>query len=231
MLGNRAAEAEFEPVRRAVENAPIATDRPFERTLPGLIERLDDIDLEVLALGERQRFADDARLVPGRRPRALAHAPRARPAEFTDEDVLAGNGGRDPRVDRGDVGGRKRGRDRKILPVRQNMDRDEIDGVAHVAIAQPVFPDVGVGDRLCHLRLDLADGGHEIGRRHLPAQQHFVADDDGADDVGIFLGERGVVAICRRFLSALLESQTPCSTFSPCRRALARTLSAPSSIE
>src|SRR4029077_5429308 len=71
MLGNRAAEAEFEPVRRAVENAPVATDRPFERTLPGLIERLDDIDLEVLALGESQRFADDARLVPGRRPRAL----------------------------------------------------------------------------------------------------------------------------------------------------------------
>ena len=60
----------------------------------------------------------------------------------------------------------------------------------HVGIAQPVFPDVGVGDRLCHLRLDLADGGHEVRRRHLPAQQHLVADNDGADDVGIFLGER-----------------------------------------
>ena len=48
-------------------------------------------------------------------------------------------------------------RDRKILPVRQDMDGDEIDRVLQVAIAQPVFPHVGIGDRLGNLRFDLAN--------------------------------------------------------------------------
>ena len=69
------------------------------------------------------------------------------------------------------------------------MNGDEIDGVLQVAVAQPEFPDVGIGDRHRHLRLDLADDGAEVGRRQLAAQQHFIADDDGANDVGIFLGE------------------------------------------
>ena len=57
-------------------------------------------------------------------------------------------------------------------------------------IAQPKLPHVGIGDRHRHLRLDLADVGDEVGRRHFAAQQDFVADDHGGDDVGISFGKR-----------------------------------------
>ena len=54
------------------------------------------------------------------------------------------------------IGGGARG-DREVLPVRQDVDGDEIHRVASVAIAQPELPDVGVGHRHRHLRLHAAD--------------------------------------------------------------------------
>ncbi len=81
-------------------------------------------------------------------------------------------------------------RQRKILPIGQDMDGDEIDRVLQVGIAQPELPNVGIGDRLGDLGFDLADDGAEIGRRHFAAQQHFVADDHRADDVRVLFGER-----------------------------------------
>ena len=87
------------------------------------------------------------------------------------------------------MGGGQRRRQRKILPVRQDMDGDEIDRILQVGIAQPVFPNVGIGDGLRHLRLDLADQAGEVGVRQIAAQQHFVADDDRGNDVGKLFGE------------------------------------------
>ncbi len=69
------------------------------------------------------------------------------------------------------------------------MNGNEIDVVLQIAMAQPEFPDVGISDRHRYLRLHLANDGAEIGRRQLAAQQHFIADNHGANDVGIFLGE------------------------------------------
>ena len=68
--------------------------------------------------------------------------------------------------------------DREVLPIGQDVDGDEIDRVIDFAVAQPVFPDVGIGDGNRDLRLDRADVGGEIGGRHLAAQQHLVADHD-----------------------------------------------------
>ena len=48
---------------------------------------------------------------------------------------------------------------------------------------------------------------------------------------GNSLGEAIGVAICRRFFSGMLESHTPCITFSPWRRALSGHLSSAVSIE
>ena len=79
---------------------------------------------------------------------------------------------------------------RKILPIGQDMDGDEIDRVLQVGIAQPELPDVGVSHRLGDLRFDLADDGAEIGRRHFAAQQNFIADDHRADDVRVLFGQR-----------------------------------------
>ena len=87
------------------------------------------------------------------------------------------------------MGGSQRRRQRKILPVRQDMDGDEIDRILQVGVAQPVFPNVGIGDGLRHLRLDLADQAGEVGFRQIAAQQHFVADDDRGNHVGKLFGK------------------------------------------
>ena len=233
MIGDRSVETEFRRAGRTVDDAPIAADRAFERAFPGLIEGLDDVDPEIFALRQRHRFDDGARLVRRRRPRAFAHAAGARPAELADDDLLVRERRR-PRCLRmaADMGGGARRRNRKVLPIRQDMDGDEIDRVLHVRIAQPKLPDVGIGDRHRHLRLDLADVADEVGRRHFAAQQHFVADDHGGDDVRILLWP---ARRWSRFAGAVFagspETHTPCRTFSPCRRALSSTSSRPSSTE
>ncbi len=89
-----------------------------------------------------------------------------------------------------DMGGGQRSRQRKVLPVWQNMNGDEIDRVLQVGIAQPIFPDIGIGDRHRHLRFDFADQRRKVGDRQIAAQQHFVADDDRGDDIGKSFGER-----------------------------------------
>ena len=167
---------------------PIAADGAFKRALPRLVKRLDDIKPNSLALGRRQSFDDGDRLVRSRRPRAFAHPAGARPAELADDDLLVGKGRGDPVADGDEVRRRARRRYRKVLPIGQDVDGDEIDRALHVRIAQPKFPHVGIGDRHRHLRLDFANDGDEVCRRHFAAQQHFVADDDRRDDVRIVLG-------------------------------------------
>ena len=70
--------------------------------------------------------------------------------------------------------------DRKVFPVRQDVDGDEVDRLVDFAVLQPVFPDVGVGHgNTRDLRLHQANIGGEVGGRHLAPQQHFIADNDG----------------------------------------------------
>ena len=173
-----------------IDQAPIAADGAFELALPRLVIGLDQIDAKTFALGEIENLRDHAGLVGARRQRALAHPPRTRPAGFADQDFLARKCHRHPLADRIDMGGGEFRAHRDVFPIRQDMNRDEIDGVIDLAVAQPVFPDVGVGDGNRHLRLDRADVGRKIGRRHLAAQQHLVADHQCGDRAGIFLGER-----------------------------------------
>ncbi len=51
------------------------------------------------------------------------------------------------------MGGGIFGADREVLPIGQDVNGDEIDGVIDLAVAQPVFPDIGVGDGNGNLRL------------------------------------------------------------------------------
>ena len=44
------------------------------------------------------------------------------------------------------MGGGVFGADRKVLPIGQDVDGDEIDRVIDFAVAQPEFPDIGIGD-------------------------------------------------------------------------------------
>ena len=73
-----------------------------------------------------------------------------------------------------------------------------------------------------HPRLHRADGGGEIVRRHIAAQQHLIADDQRADrcrDSGWRAPPPSRSAA--RFLSGLARQPEPCMTFRPWRAAIA----------
>jgi hypothetical protein len=70
------------------------------------------------------------------------------------------------------------------------MDGDEIDGIGNVAVAQPEFPYIGVSNGHADARLDRADRPREVGCRHVAAQKHLVADDDGTDGFRVLVRER-----------------------------------------
>src|SRR5215510_14487758 len=112
----------------------MASDRALKSTLPGLIKRLNDINVEILALAQRQHILNNARLVCRRRKRTFTHPARTRPANFTKENFLPQKRSRYLATDLFVMGHRVLCGDREILPIRQNMDCDEIDGVRHVAI-------------------------------------------------------------------------------------------------
>ena len=101
------------------------------------------------------------------------------------------------------------------------MDGDEIGGRGDVAVAQPEFPHIGIGHRHLHPRLHRADGVGKVGRRHVAAQQHLVADHQGADRVRIAVGEldRGLDLQpgCWRDCST---ARSPCNTLRPCLAAI-----------
>src|SRR6185437_1196292 len=105
MIGHRLAPDEFRRPRGVVKQTPMAAHGTFKRALPRLIERLDHIDAEIVAFGERQYILNHTRLVGRRRLRALAHTTGARPADLPDDYFLTGKGGYQLAVDRVDMGG------------------------------------------------------------------------------------------------------------------------------
>src|SRR6202040_3659226 len=98
------------------------------------VEGFDDVDVDIVALGQRQHVLDHPRFVGGRRQRPFPHAPGARPADLADDDLLAGEGGGDLAADGSDMrAGGARGYG-KVLPIWQNVDGDEVDRRGDVAV-------------------------------------------------------------------------------------------------
>ena len=58
VIGDNATETEFRRLRRAVEYAPIAPGRAFQRPFPRLVEGLNDIDAEILPPREFKRLGE-----------------------------------------------------------------------------------------------------------------------------------------------------------------------------
>src|SRR6476469_7182218 len=129
MIGHCLAAGEFWRARRGIEEPPMTANRPLKSALPGLVEGFDDVHVEILTLAQCKHILDDARLVRPRRERAFAHATGAWPTNLADQDLLA-------RKIRGhlaaeflNMGELVGGGNRKILPIRQNMYRDKVNGV------------------------------------------------------------------------------------------------------
>ena len=113
------------------------------------------------------------------------------------------------------MGGGKLGADREVLPIRQDVDGDEIDRFIDFAVAQPVFPDIGIGD---------GNGTWDLTERMVATRSAVVISPRNntslptTTDVmtpGNSLTRRTTVEIWARFLSRSLPSQIPWMTFRP----------------
>ena len=173
-----------------VEQPPVTADRSFPAALPRLVIGLEKIDAKIVLSRPLENLGNETRLIDAGSQRAVAHPPMAWPAGFADQNLLAGKGCRHLLANVIDMRGRIFGARRNVLPIRQEMGGDEIDILAHFAVTQPEFPDIGVGHRHVHARFDRADDLPQVGDGHLAAQQHFAADDDRGDRAGMILHQR-----------------------------------------
>ncbi len=85
MVRHRLAPGKLLPARHVIEQSPMAADSPFQRALPGLVERLDHVDTEVLLPAALQHVGDNTRLIRRRRERPRAHAPGAWPTRLASD--------------------------------------------------------------------------------------------------------------------------------------------------
>ena len=175
----------------AVEQAPIASHRAFPPALPRLVIGLEQIDAKIFPSGPIENLGNKACLIDaGRqeRPRASARysaSPFRRSGSPCRERPPPPASGC-----RSTCAAASSARRRNVLPIGQEMNGDEIDIGADFPVAQPEFPDVGVGHGNIHARLDRADDFPQVGHDHLAAQQHFAADDDRRHRAGMVLDQR-----------------------------------------
>ena len=184
LVHDRAGPGEFR-FAGGVENAPIGSDAAFEE-FPGLIDRLDDVVFHADRFGAGDEVAQHRGLFERAGFGVAQIVAGARPAEFGDDDALAGEFLAqqaieiDRLIHRLLVG--------EVFPIGQDVGGDEIDGGAEFGIVAPDVPDFACGDgnvdRLLH-PLDQLDQVFDL---LLAAVDGFVADDD-AVDVAVALGE------------------------------------------
>ncbi|CEG08012.1 hypothetical protein BN961_01420 [Afipia felis] len=191
MVGDRLARHIFRLPGFVAEQAPIAADGALELALPGLVIGLDQVDAEFLRFRQSENLRHHECLIGKRGERAVAHAAGAWPAGFADQDFLVGKRHRHAFANLVDMARRVFRAHRKIFPVRQDVNGDEIDRIINLAVAQPEFPHVRVGDRhVFNAGFNVANRRNQIGCGHLAAQQHLVADHQRLDRSGITLRQR-----------------------------------------
>src|SRR5262249_30689222 len=128
----------------SVEQPPMAANGSLPATLPPRVVGFKQIDAKVLPFGAIENLADETHLIDARRQRTIAHSPAACPAGLADQHVLARKGSGHSSADVVDIGGSLFGANRKVLPVWQDVDGDEIELVCNLPVTQPKFPDVGI---------------------------------------------------------------------------------------
>ena len=131
------------------------------------------------AWARTRNSTDELGLVRGRRVGAHAAVALARPADLADHDLLV----RELLLDLGQSieGVVERVVHRQAFPVRQQVDRDEVDVGRQFRIAQPDVPGLRGRDRLAGAPLDFPDLEDQVSRRERAVQDLLVADDDPFD--------------------------------------------------
>ena len=188
-LDDRALPGEFRAGLGVVQ-APVPADRAFVGNLPRLVEGLDHVEVEPSPRREHGELAQVPRLLQTAGLGRSARPARAWPARLTDEQRLAGKFALQLRVQPVHVRDDVIDPHRVVVPVRQDVHRDEVDVAGQRLVVDPAAPDVGVGDRHVRRRGDAPDQHRELRSGQFVSQQHFVTDDDAADRVALLAYER-----------------------------------------
>src|SRR5262249_30093600 len=126
-----------------------------------------------------EELADELRLRHGRRDRGADAVAAARPADLADHDAFPGKRASQLVVARERVVDRMLRR--PALPVRQQVDRDEVDLPRELRMAKPDVPRLGGRDWQAKLLLDALQLLDELGHLQIAAQDRFVPDDHSID--------------------------------------------------
>ena len=174
-FGHRILPGEFR-LAVSVVQAPIGADDAFLADLPGLVERLDDVVVELVDARDIHPFADEARLVDERRLGGAHLLAGTRPAHLGDDNRLVGIelaqlGVALQRVLDGHL-------DRHAFPVGQQLHGDEIDSLDQLGMLVPDVPGLRRGDAHRGVHLHLTDEIDHLRHGHFGAQQRLVADND-----------------------------------------------------
>ena len=172
-----------------VEDPPVAAHGAFLTPLPGLVEALDEVVVQVVVSRSLAELAHEARLVDSAGHGRIPLAAFAGPAGLSDQHVLAIEHLAHALGRAGDVVDGGVDAHRVILPVRQDVDGDERDMPGQLGVLAPELPDISVGHGHIDGTAYLIDVFGHLLRRLLTAQQHLVAHHDAADGIGVLTGQ------------------------------------------
>ena len=170
-----------------IKQPPVTAHCTFTGTLPRLVEGFDQVVFPAVLFGQGDKATNEFGFVDAARQGGFALAAFAGPAGFADQDVfiefaaefLAHLGNVvDGLVDPGRV----------VFPIRQQVDGQKVYCRCNLGVLQPELPHIGVGDGLFDLAFDLRDQLDQLGCSDFFAQQGFVADNHGADDIRVGIG-------------------------------------------
>ena len=136
----------------------------------------------MLLLRQRNKAANEARLILPAGNRSFPHSSFRRPPRFSDQYILARKLTGDLFTDFSDVGHGTINRYRIVFPVGQDVNGHKINDRSNLRMFQPEFPHIGVGYRdFRQGRFDLPDISGKLLSGNFAAEQCLVADHDCLD--------------------------------------------------
>ena len=172
----------------SVKQPPITPDSTFAAAFPGLVEGFDQVVIPAILLGLCHKTANELGFIDSAWQRRFALTAFARPASLADQNVFGRKFAAKHLTDLRDMVECLIDTGRIIFPIRQQVNGQEVDSRGNLRVLQPKLPHVSVSDRLFDLPFDLLDQLDQLWGGDFFAQQHFVADDQGAYDVWIGIG-------------------------------------------
>ena len=76
-----------------------------------------------------------------------------------------------------------------VLPIREDVDGDEVGRRGKLGRLEPELPDIGIGDGKSRAPLDLREIGPDRRGSELAPEQRLIADDESLDRPGMATGE------------------------------------------